>query len=292
VFLRIRCVLGGARLVDHVPKDLGTLPYLAREHLMAIDNPSKATTSPILRAASPVRLNGQLDPALSRFMWLVKWLLAIPHVVLLGLLWVAVVAVSIVAFFAIVFTGRYPRSLFDFTVGVLRWTWRVGFYAYNAIGTDRYPPFTLGPAPEYAATIDVAYPEHLSRGLVLVKWLLAIPHYFVLAIFLGGGAWLWNTQDARWFWGAGGLISILVLVAGCALAVTGEYPRGLFDVLLGLNRWVYRVWAYVLLMTDAYPPWRFDPGPEPTSGSLAPGRRPITLWRHSAWPPASHNPRE
>src|SRR5579884_1495378 len=87
----------------------------------------------------PLQLTGELAPHLSRGLWLVKWLLALPHFIVLFFLWVAFVAVSIVAFFAILFTGRYPRGLFDFNVGVLRWTWRVGFYSYSALATDRYP---------------------------------------------------------------------------------------------------------------------------------------------------------
>jgi hypothetical protein len=94
----------------------------------------------------------------------------------------------VVAFFAIHFTARYPRSLFEFNLGVLRWTWRVAFYSYGALGTDHYPPFTLGPEPDYPATLDVAYPGELSRGLVLVKWwLLAIPHYLITGVLLGRG---------------------------------------------------------------------------------------------------------
>ena len=228
------------------------------------------------RPAYPVRLEGRLDPQLSRWLWLVKWLLAIPHFIVLFFLWVAFVVLTIVAFFAILFTGRYPRGIFDFNLGVLRWTWRVSYYSYGALGTDRYPPFTLDEARDYPATLDVAYPERLSRGLVLVKWwLLAIPQYILVGIFVGGaGSAAGRAQDwGGWhWWYEGGLILTLVLFAGIALLFMARYPRGLFDFVLGLDRWVVRVVAYAGLMTDAYPPFRLDQGGDDPAGALAVAR--------------------
>jgi hypothetical protein len=223
------------------------------------------------RPAYPVRLEGRLDPQLSRWLWVVKWLLAIPHYIVLFFLWIAFVVLTIVAFFAILFTGRYPRGIFDFNLGVLRWTWRVAYYSYGALGTDRYPPFTLDEAPDYPATLDVAYPERLSRGLVLVKWwLLAIPQYILVGIFVGGaGSAAGRAQDwGGWhWWYEGGLILTLVLFAGIALLFMARYPRGIFDFVLGLDRWVVRVVAYAGLMTDAYPPFRLDQGGDDPAGS-------------------------
>jgi hypothetical protein len=212
----------------------------------------------------PVRVDGSLDRELSRWLWLVKWLLAIPHYIVLFFLFLAFFVLTIVALFAILFTGRYPRGIFDFNLGVLRWAWRVSFYTYDALATDRYPPFTLGPAPDYPASLDVQYPDQLSRGLVLVKWwLLAIPHYLLLGVFLGGGWFGWNggwDEDGRGWGGGPGLIGLLVLFAAIALLFTARYPRGIFDLVMGLNRWVFRVVAYAALMTDVYPPFRLDQG--------------------------------
>ena len=223
------------------------------------------------REPYPVRLEGELDPGVGRWLWLVKWLLAIPHYIVLVFLWLTLFVLTVIAFFAILFTGRYPRAIFDFNLGVLRWTWRVAFYSYAALGTDRYPPFTLDDVADYPARLHVAYPERLSRGLVLVKWwLLAIPQYVIVGFFLGGGGFAAaRAADYERGWGVGfhtGLIGVVVLFAAVALLSTARYPRGMFDFALGLDRWVARVAAYVLLMRDEYPPFRLDQGGSDVAG--------------------------
>ena len=229
----------------------------------------------------PLRLTGELAPTLSRGLWLVKWLLAIPHYFVLVFLWLAFSLVSVIAFFAILFTGRYPVGLFTFNVGVLRWTWRVGFYSYSALGTDQYPPFTLKDVSDYPARLEVDYPTSLSRGLVLVKWwLLALPHYLIIGVFTGAafGGYDQVSHGEAWLYGSG-LIGLLVLIAGIVLLFADRYPRGLFDFALGMNRWVFRVAAYAGLMTDVYPPFRLDLGgtepalvPEPDQSPSTPTR--------------------
>ena len=236
-------------------------------------------------APYPVRIEGELDADLSRWLWLVKWLLAIPHYIVLAFLWLTFLVLTVIAFFAILFTGRYPRGIFDFNVGVLRWTWRVAFYSYGALGTDRYPPFTLDDVPDYPARLEVAYPEQLSRGLVLVKWwLLAIPHYIVVGILLGEAGLRGVTRRiGLGMWGCrlpAGLIGVLVFFAGVALLFTARYPRGIFDFVLGLDRWVARVAAYVLLMRDEYPPFRLDQGGTETSAPTEP-ETPQLRWSRS-----------
>jgi uncharacterized protein DUF4389 len=213
----------------------------------------------------PVSIEGELDPSLSRWRWLVKWLLAIPHYIILFFLGIAYFILTIVAFFAILFTGRYPRRIFNFNVGVLRWHWRVAYYSHSALGTDQYPPFSLEQR-DYPANLEVEYPERLSRGLVLVKWwLLAIPQYLIVSVFEGGwGGWMTmynNAPNSQGGWGfsSPGLIFLLVLFAAIALLFTGRYPRNIFNLLLGLNRWVLRVAAYATLMRDEYPPFRLRP---------------------------------
>ena len=251
--------------------------------------------------AYPVRVDASLDAPPSRGLWLVKWVLVIPHYIVLSFLWLAFVVLSAVAMAAIVVTGRYPRAIFEFNVGVLRWTWRVQYYAIGAFGTDRYPPFTLADDPTYPAHLEVEYPQRLSRGLALVKWwLLAIPQYIIIGVFTSGargghglvgagppagspsapttrpcsprlgpsGRSPTNVRLGRSGWG---LIGIVAVIAAVVLLVTGRYPERIFDFVLGMNRWVLRVAGYAGLMTDKYPPFRLDMGgPDPGSLTLPP----------------------
>ena len=185
----------------------------------------------------PLAFKGELDEPLSQLLWSVKVFLLVPHFVVLLFLFLGFALAWAISLFAILFTGRYPRRLFDFNLGVLRWTWRVWFYGLGAGATDRYPPFTLK-AVDYPADLGMPYPEKLSRGLVLIKWwLLALPQYMVVCIL-------------------GFMIFMITGTIQLVVFLTERYPGDVFDFILDMNRWVYRVAVYAALMTDRYPPFR------------------------------------
>jgi hypothetical protein len=183
--------------------------------------------------AYPLVFDVEYPERLSRLLIFVKWLLALPHWIILYGLGVLVGAITFVAWFAILFTGRYPRELFDLVVK--SWRWQANVAAYVGLMRDEYPPFSWEEG-RYPVRFQVEYPERLSRLLIFVKWLLALPHYIVLFLL--------------------GLVAYLAwIVAWWAILITGRFPRALFDFLVGLGRWNWRVQAYTNLLRDEYPPF-------------------------------------
>jgi hypothetical protein len=182
----------------------------------------------------PVRLDVEYPEHLSRWLIFVKWILAIPHLIILYFLRLLFNIITLVTVFAILFTRKYPRDLFTYAVGVRRWESNVR--AYMSFMRDEYPPFSWDPG-RYPVRFEVDYPEQLNRWLPLVKWLLAVPHYVVLLLL--GVAWV-----------------LVLFIVFFAILFTGRYPRGLFDFGVGVHRWQERVTMYVCLATDEYPPFR------------------------------------
>lgn len=181
----------------------------------------------------PLRFDVEYPENLSRLLIFVKWLLAIPHFIILYVLNALVNIILLIAFFAILFTKRFPRGLFDVVVNIYRWQANVS--SYVGLLRDEYPPFSWDPG-KYPVTYEVDYPEELSRWMPLVKWLLAIPHYIVLMVLA--------------------IVALIVwIIAWFAILFTGSFPKGMFDFIVGVMRWSYRVNAYVYFLRDEYPPF-------------------------------------
>ncbi|MDI6105873.1 DUF4389 domain-containing protein [Actinoplanes sp. NEAU-A12] len=226
----------------------------------------------------PLRVEAHRDEPLSRWLWLVKWLLLVPHYLALLVLWTGLVVLTLVAYLAVLITGRYPASIRSYNLGVLRWTWRVGYYGYQALGTDAYPPFTLADVPDYPARLSLAPAEPVPRWLPLVAWLFAVPHLIILGALNGAVDWTAG-NDGTVTSGSMSVIAALVLTAAVALLFTGHHLRGLYDLLIGVARWNLRVAAYLCLLTPRYPPLRLDQGesepdgpPDPPAALAPPGR--------------------
>ncbi len=169
------------------------------------------------------------------------WLILLPHFFLLWILSIAEVFVFFIAWWAILFAGKFPRGMFDFVVKVLRYSlWVSG---YMVMLTDRYPPFfgAAEPGADYPVHLEAAYPEKSSRGILLLRtffgWLyVGIPHGFCL-YFLALA------------------VMVVEFLAWWAILFAGKFPRGMFDFAVGVTRWSTRVNAYMLMLTDAYPPF-------------------------------------
>ena len=187
----------------------------------------------------PVSVDREYPERLNRFLWLIKWILNIPNSFVLSIFSIPGIVTYPAAWLIIIITGSYPRRLWDYHFGLLRWGWRNKFYSYQMGATDQYPPFSLGDQ-DYPASITIEYPLSSSRLKALFRWILVIPHWIIVGIL---------TE----------VVSILVFIALIMVLITGAYPRTLFDFNLGLNRWRYRVSAYGGLLRDEYPPFSFDP---------------------------------
>lgn len=182
----------------------------------------------------PVRFDVEYPEKLSRLLIFVKWLLAIPHFLILYALTLVMYVIIFIAFFSILFTKKFPRGLFDFAVNILRW--QANVYTYLLLLRDEYPPFSWEPG-QYPVTLEVDYPDQLSRFGPWYKWLLVIPNiialYFVLLVAY-----------------------LLIFVAWFAILFTGRFPEGMFNFVVGALRWSFRSTAYAFyLLTDKYPPF-------------------------------------
>ncbi|MEX0751142.1 MAG: DUF4389 domain-containing protein [Dehalococcoidia bacterium] len=183
--------------------------------------------------AYPIRVEVPYPESLSRGLIFVKWLLAIPHLIILYFLQIAWSIVTLIAVFAILFTEKYPEGLFKFAVGYRRW--QLNAVAYVLLLRDEYPPFSLD-AGQYPAVLEVDYPERLNRFLPFIKWLLVLPNLLVAAVVMV-------------------VALILTIVAWFAILFTGKYPQGMFDFVVGALRWSERASEYAYLFTDRYPPF-------------------------------------
>ena len=182
---------------------------------------------------TPTQFDVEYPEELSRLLIFVKWLLLIPHFFILYALGAVHGVITLIALFAILFTTKYPEGLFKIALGILRW--QANVYAYFLLQRDEYPPFSWD-AGEYPLTLEVEYPESLNRWAPLYKWLLAIPNMIVLMVL--------------------GIVAfILVFFSWFAILFTGKFPSGLFDFVVGTQRWSLRLNAYIYLMRDEYPPF-------------------------------------
>lgn len=187
----------------------------------------------------PAQLDFRGEQQVARWRPLVQWLLAVPQLLVVSALRLLRFVLTLIAFFAVVFTQRIPRPLFDAIAMTHRYGWRVTSYALFL--REAYPPFDFQPnaaddGVDPHTLVSLTYPEQMSRWLPLVKWLLAVPHY--LALFVLGIAEI-----------------VVVIAAFFAVLVTGGYPQGLREFLVGVHRYDVRVRAYVGLITDHYPPF-------------------------------------
>jgi len=192
-----------------------------------------------MSAPYPLQLEFHADRHITRWRPLVQWVLAIPHLLIVWALRSLRQVLTLISLFAVLFTKRIPRPLFDVIVMTYRYEWRA--MSFVVFMHQDYPPFDFDLSSEDDGvephtSLRLTYPEHLERWKPLYKWFLAIPQYFVLA-------------------GLAIAACLGIVVGFFAVLVTGEYPEGIRDFIVSSYRYALRVEAYVGFLTDRYPPF-------------------------------------
>ena len=193
-------------------------------------------------APYPLQLELRADRHITQWRPLVQWLLAIPHLLIAWALRTLRQVLTLISFFAVLFTTQIPRPLFDAIVMTYRYEWRAMSYAFFM--HEDYPPFDFDlscddDGVEPHTSLCLTYPEYLERWKPLYKWFLAIPQYVVLAALCIAAC-------------------VGIVIGFLAVLVTGEYPEGIRAFLVSVYRYALRVEAYVGFLTDGYPPFSLD----------------------------------
>ena len=165
----------------------------------------------------------------------------VPHGIILGILGLISGLMLFLAWWVVLFTGKYPKRMFDFIVNTSRWGMRVS--AYLCLMTDVNPPYRFE-NPDSPVKLDIVYPESLSRGKLLLRlffgWLyVGVPHGIILGAL-------------------GALAGVIILICWFIILFTGKFPEGMFNLVVGYIRWALRVSAYTEFLTDDYPPFSLD----------------------------------
>jgi hypothetical protein len=194
-----------------------------------------AYSPPAITTDYPIAFLADPPAGQSRLTVFFRPLMAIPHLIVLYALNIASQAITLIAWFAILFTGRYPAGMFGFSAGCFRWQTRVSAYLYLLTGV--YPPFSLEEMYDYPIRVGVMpQTENRNRLTTFFRILMVIPHLIVLA-FVAMAA------------------GVVLIVAWFAALITGRVPVGMHNFLAGTLRWSSRLNAYALLLTDEYPPF-------------------------------------
>jgi hypothetical protein len=194
-------------------------------------------TGELVAGEYQVDVDAQLLPEYSRFMPLIKWLIVIPHYVVLFFLGIGAAFVAFIAFFATLFTARYPEGMWNYMYGVQRWAMRV--IAYTMLITDKYPPFTLQETPEDTIQLKAEYPERVSRWRPFFAWLIVIPYMIVASLIFM-------------------VAQICSFFAFFTILFTKRIPEGLFNVIRNGFTWYMRANFYSYWMSVEYPPFEWD----------------------------------